>query len=76
MSEECTTSQVYQKPPPRPVPELSLTSSFQECTAMDLKILLEEILFHLIDQATQLPATKVIPSKAPDTVINAILIPY
>ena len=29
-------------------------------------------MFHLIDQATQLPATNVIPSKDPDTVINAI----
>ena len=37
ISSNCKTCQIYQKPPPRPVVELPLATTFQECSAMDLK---------------------------------------
>ena len=63
---------IDQKPPPRPVVGLPLAPSFQECVAMDLKFYHNKILLHLIDHTTRISATTVIPSKDPDTIIEAI----
>ena len=50
-----------------------MATKFQECVAMDLKFYNGHILLHIIDHATRLSASCVLPSKKPDIVVGAIL---
>ena len=72
IDKNCKTCQVFKRPPPRPVTGLPMASTFQECVAMDLKFYKTHILLHLIDHATRLSASSVIPSKKPETIIQHI----
>ena len=68
----CPTCLLYKRPPPRPVSCLPIATSFQECVAMDLKFYNRHILLHLIDYATRLSGSTIVPSKKPDDIIKAI----
>ena len=68
----CNTCKIFKKPPPRPVVGLPMASKFLECIAMDLKFYKKHILLHLIDHATRLSASAVIPSKKPEIIIKKI----
>ena len=72
ITNECNTCQIFKKPPTRPVVGLPVASKFLECVAMDLKFYKKYILLHLIDHATHLSASAVIPSKKPETIIKKI----
>ena len=69
---ECTSCQVYQKAPPKPIVGLPMANKFQEVVAMDLKFYESKIL-HLIDMCTRLSSATTIKNKNPSTVIEAIL---
>ena len=71
--DNCSTCNLYKKPPPRPVVGLPLATRFQETVAMDLKFYSGKIILHLIDHATRLSTTVHIPSKQPKVILNAIL---
>ena len=73
VSHECRTCLVYQKSLRRPVVGLPMASKFQECVAMDLKFYAGHILLHLVDHATRLSASCVLPNKKPGTIISAVL---
>ena len=73
VTEECTTCQVYQKAPPKPVVGLPMATKFQETVAMDLKFYENKIILHLIDMCTRLSSATTIKNKNPSTVIEAIL---
>ena len=49
VNDESATCKMYQKTQLRLVVGLPMATSFQECTAMDLKFYIEKILLHLID---------------------------
>ena len=46
---------------------------FQECVAEDLKFYKGKTLLDLIDHATRLSMSAVVPSKNPDVILHAIL---
>ena len=50
-----------------------MTTSFQECIAMDLKFYKGRILLHLIDHdTTRLSVSSFVKSKEPEVILNAI----
>ena len=69
---ECTTCQVYQKAPPKPIVGLPMATQFQETVALDLKFYDSKIILHLIDMCTRLSSATTIKNKNPNTVIEAI----
>ena len=52
---------------------MALASHFQECVAMDFSFYRGKILLHLIDHATRLSMSTVIPFKNPDVILQTIL---
>jgi len=72
ISNDCQTCKLYRKTPPRPVVGLPMATKFLECVAMDLKFYNGKILLHLVDHATRLSASTIVPSKNPDVIIRAI----
>ena len=72
ITNECNMCQIFKKPPTQPVVGLPMASRFLECVTMDLKFYKKYILLYLIDHATCLSASVVIPSKKPETVIKKI----
>ena len=72
ISKDCETCKVYKKPPPRPVVGLPTATTFKETVAMDLKFYNGNILLHMIDHATRLSASSVIPNKKPETIVKHI----
>ena len=71
--DNCSTCNLYKKPPPRLVVGLPLATRFQETVAMDLKFYSGKIILHLIDHVTRLSTVVHIPSKQPKVIMNAIL---
>ena len=49
-----------------------MASKLLECVAMDLKFYKGHIILHLIDHATRLSASAIIPSKKPEIIIKTI----
>ena len=72
VTNNCNTCKIFKKPPPRPVVGLPMASKFLECIAIDLKFYKKNILLHMIDHATRLSASAVIPSKKPEVIIKKI----
>ena len=73
VSAECTTCQTYGKAKRKPVVCLPLATKFLECAAMDLKFYKSHIILHIIDYATRLSQSCILPSKKPAVVVGAIL---
>ena len=69
----CPVCLIYKKGPPRPIVGLPLATKFKECVAMNLKFYKGKILLHMIDHATRLSVTVILPSKKPDQIVNAIM---
>lgn len=70
---DCKTCTIYKKPPARPVVALPTASRFKDTVALDLKFYNGSILIHMIDHATRLSASSVIPNKKPETIVKHIL---
>ena len=49
-----------------------MATSFQECTAMDLKFYKGRILLHLIHHATRLSVSSFVKSKEPEVILKTI----
>ena len=64
---------LIQKSTPWPIVGLPLVTKFKECVATDLKFYKGKILLHMIDHATRLSVTVILPSKKPDQIMNAIM---
>ena len=71
--DECKTCKVYRRPPPRPVVSLPTATRFKETVALDLKFYNGMILIHMIDHATRLSCSSVIPNKKPETIVKHML---
>ena len=72
VTENCQICKIYKKPPPRPIVSLPMATQFQETVAMDLKYSKDRLLIHLIDLATRLSASAVIPNNNKDTIIKKL----
>ena len=73
ISRECKTCTIYEKPPTRPVVALPTASRFKETVGLYLKFYHGNILLHMVDHATQLSVSSVIPNKKPETIVKHIL---
>ena len=73
VSKNCNIGKLYKKPSPGPIVGMPMAWRLQECVTMDLKFYKGKILPHLIDHATRLSMSTVIPSKNPDVILQAIL---
>ena len=62
----------YKPAPPRPIVALPMSSRFQECVAMDLKMYNGRQILHLVDMCTRLSAGIFILNKQKETIIEAI----
>ena len=71
--DNCSTCNLYKKPPPRLVVGLPLATRFQETVNMDLKFYHSKIILHLIDHTTRLSTAVYIPSELQNVIMNAIL---
>ena len=49
-----------------------MTTTFQECVAMDLKFCSGNIILHLVNHAKRLSSSKIIKSKGPKEIIDNI----
>ena len=72
ISDQCNVCTLYKKTPPRPIVGLPMATRFQECVPMDLKFYNNKILLHLVDHATRLSSSIVLPSKDPENIIQGI----
>ena len=73
ISKNCLICKLYKKPAPKPIVGLPNASRFQELVAMDLKFCKGKIILHLVDHATRLSVSSLVPSKKPDVIIESIL---
>ena len=73
VTEQCNTCKIFKRPPPRPVVGLPMSSTFNECVAMDIKFFEGKMILHLIDHVTRLSAASRVSSKNPEVVLKSIL---
>ena len=74
ISKNCLTCKLYKKPAhKKPTVGLPNASRFQELVATDLKFYKGKIILHLVDHATRLSLSSLVPSKKPDVIIKSIL---
>ena len=74
VTNECSTCRKFKKPSPRPIVSMPLSSKFNECVAMDLKVWGNKYFLVMIDIATRYCAAVVICNKNPDTIIRNVFI--
>ena len=73
VSRKCETCRRFLKPPPRPIVGLPLATEFNDTVAMDLKVINQRFILHMIDHATRYSAACVVPNKKAETIAQAIL---
>ena len=73
ISAKCDICKQFKPTPPRPVVSFPLASSFNETVAMDLKVMGERYILHMIDHATRFSAAAVISSKRKETIVKGVL---
>lgn len=72
VSDDCKICLEYKKPGPRPVVGLPLATKFNEVVAMDLKMIDNKWVLHLIDHVSRYSAASFVSSKKPEEIIKAI----
>ena len=70
--ENCDVCLKYKNPKLRPVVGLSMSKSFNDCIAMDLKQVGKSQVLHMIDLATRYSAASVVRSKDKDVIVHAV----
>ncbi len=71
--DNCEICQRYRKPKPRPVVGLPRGRTFNECVAMDLKKIADDMLIlHMIDTVTRFSVAKIVSNKRKETIVGAI----
>ena len=72
VSETCKICQEYKRPSPRPVVGLPLATKFNEVVAMDLKMIDDQWVLHLIDHVSRFSAASFVSSKKPEEIVHKI----
>lgn len=69
---ECDVCKRFNKPPPRPVVSLPLSTQFNEVVSMDLKHVGRHNVLHIVDTFTRFRSAAVVENKEPDTIIQSL----
>ena len=72
VSDGCKICLEYKKPGPRPVVGLPLATKFNELIAMDLKMIDDKWVLHLIDHVSRYSAAGFVSSKKQEEIIKPI----
>ena len=74
--EKCEVCRKFQKPPPRPIVAMPMSKDFNELVAMDLKVLENGYILHIIDTFTRFSVSVKINRKLPDVIVNAMMLKW
>lgn len=73
VSQNCDVCKRFMKPAPRPVVGFPLASEFNDTVAMDLKMINQRLILHMIDHATRYSMASLVPNKKPETIVQAVM---
>lgn len=73
ISQNCDVCKRFKKPPPRPVVGFPTASEFNETVAMDLKVINQHFVLHMIDHATRYSTACLLRNKKAETIISAVM---
>ena len=76
ITEKCEICQRYKKSPPRSVVAMPMASDFNQLVAVDLKVLKNGYILHMIDTFTRFSVSVFLKRKLPSAVIDAIMLKW